>query len=97
MSYVLQDLQCKKCQQVCPFSHSSNVRNSLNQQPLLQIKRENLSQFCSCAGEYQLLQPASKLKDTLTIFERVSSRFRMVILHQMVEQFLGNVQSRHKN
>lgn len=63
---------------------------------LFKIKRENLTQFCTCAGEYQLLQPAGKLKDTLKIFERVSSRFQMVILHQMIEHLLGSLQGLKK-
>ncbi|KAI9558619.1 hypothetical protein GHT06_015407 [Daphnia sinensis] len=75
MSFVLQDLQCKKCKQ---------------------IKRENLSQFCSCAGEFQLLQSSSNLLQTLAIFERVSKKFGLVLLHETVYQLLKMNQKANK-
>merc|ERR1712071_623848 len=67
MSFVLQDVQCKKCQE---------------------IKRENLTKFCSCAGEFQLLQSSANLLQTLNIFHAVGRRFQMTLLTQTVFQLL---------
>lgn len=93
MSFVLQDLQCKKCQEVCllVFGFFSKIWPVLKWRmnvECLQIKRENLSQFCPCAGEYQLLHNSATLIQTLDIFHRVGQRFQLTLLTQTVFQLL---------
>jgi len=55
---------------------------------VLQIKRENLSQFCSCAGEFQLLQTSTHLLQVLNTFQRVGRRFHMPLLTETVRTLI---------
>ncbi|XP_055615917.1 DNA polymerase epsilon catalytic subunit 1 isoform X2 [Toxorhynchites rutilus septentrionalis] len=54
-----------------------------------QIKRENLSQFCPCAGNFKNLIPAAELKRLLATFVSVAQEYKMELLQETVEHMLN--------
>lgn len=50
-----------------------------------QIKRENLTKLCSCAGQFETLISANELKQLLTTFLKISDDHKMDLLKEQVE------------
>nr|CAD7589120.1 unnamed protein product [Timema genevievae] len=51
----------------------------------LQIKLENMSEYCSCAGEFQCLVSRSDLEIHLRTFYKIAQYFKMPLLLEIVE------------
>lgn len=54
-----------------------------------QIKRENLAEFCQCAGNFENLISAGELRRLLTGFQTVAEDCRMPLLKETVEHLLN--------
>lgn len=55
-----------------------------------EIKRENLAELCSCAGPFETLIPAKKLRQLLQTFLEVAETHQMDLLKEEVQLFLAN-------
>lgn len=55
-----------------------------------QIKRENVSALCSCAGTFETLINANELKKLMETFAQVAENHKMDLLKEQVEIFLNN-------
>lgn len=55
-----------------------------------EIKRENLAELCSCAGSFDTLIPAKKLRQLLETFSEVARARQMHLLKEEVQLFLAN-------
>ncbi|XP_012159069.1 DNA polymerase epsilon catalytic subunit A [Ceratitis capitata] len=53
-----------------------------------EIKRENLAQFCPCAGEYVPLISGREINSLLHTFKRVGEYHKMLLLQETVEQVI---------
>lgn len=54
-----------------------------------QIKRENLAEFCACAGSFENLISAGELRRLLGSFLTVAEDCKMALLKETVEQLLN--------
>lgn len=54
-----------------------------------QIKRENLAEFCSCAGEFVPLISGREVNGLLRTFQRVAEYHKMELLQETVEQVIA--------
>lgn len=54
----------------------------------LQIKMENLSEYCTCAGQFQTLLSRENLKTYLKTFYDIAKHFQMPALTQTIEWIL---------
>ncbi|XP_046479124.1 DNA polymerase epsilon catalytic subunit 1 isoform X1 [Neodiprion pinetum] len=64
MGYILQDLQCVKCNQ---------------------IKRENMNEYCTCAGQYRTLISKRELVRFAKTAKSIAIKFGMPILAETVQ------------
>ncbi|KAH9641118.1 hypothetical protein HF086_000766 [Spodoptera exigua] len=64
MSYILQDLICKRCHQV---------------------KRENMTIVCECAGEFALMVPTKEVNSQLHTFKTIAEYYKMPLLSELIE------------
>lgn len=55
-----------------------------------QIKQENMAELCSCAGSFETLIPAKKLRQLLQTFLEVADTHQMDLLKEEVQVFLTN-------
>lgn len=55
-----------------------------------EIKRENMAELCSCAGSFDTLIPARKLRQLLDTFSEVAEAHQMHLLKEEVQIFLTN-------
>lgn len=55
-----------------------------------EIKRENVSALCSCAGTFETLISARELRQLLNTFATVAEQHRMHLLKEEVDVFLTN-------
>lgn len=55
-----------------------------------EIKRENLAELCSCAGSFETLIPAHKLRQLLQTFLEVAEAHQMHLLKEEVKIFLAH-------
>ncbi|XP_063895802.1 DNA polymerase epsilon catalytic subunit 1 [Helicoverpa armigera] len=69
MSYILQDLICKRCHQV---------------------KRENMTMVCECAGEFTLMVPTKEVLSQLNTFKTIADYYKMPLLSELIEYHLSN-------
>ncbi|PZC77848.1 hypothetical protein B5X24_HaOG202959 [Helicoverpa armigera] len=69
MSYILQDLICKRCHQV---------------------KRENMTMVCECAGEFTLMVPTKEVLSQLNTFKTIANYYKMPLLSELIEYHLSN-------
>lgn len=103
MAYTLQDLQCKKCLQVGGYKYIQ-FSFSLHYWPFklylhgfyfcFQIKLDNMSEYCSCAGEYRTLVSKTDLTMHLRMFRSIADHFKMPLLLDIVDWNLkmnGNI------
>lgn len=51
-----------------------------------EIKRENLSEFCTCAGDFEPLISGKEIESLLKTFKKVSEYHKMHLLRETVEQ-----------
>ncbi|BFF93033.1 DNA polymerase epsilon catalytic subunit A [Drosophila madeirensis] len=51
-----------------------------------QIKRENLAEFCSCAGHFVPLISGTEIQTLLTTFSKVAGNHKMQLLQETVQQ-----------
>lgn len=58
-----------------------------------EIKRENISPLCSCAGSFDTLINANDLQKLLHTFLDVAETHQMDLLKEQVETFLTNSRS----
>lgn len=69
MSYMLQDLICKRCHQV---------------------KRENMTMVCECAGEFALMVPTKEVLAQINTFKTIAEYYKMPLLSELIEYHLSN-------
>ncbi|CAH0594349.1 unnamed protein product [Chrysodeixis includens] len=69
MSYVLQDLICKRCHQV---------------------KRDNMTMVCECAGDFALMLPNKEVLAQLNTFKTIAEYYKMPLLLELIEFHLSN-------
>lgn len=55
-----------------------------------EIKRENVAELCSCAGSFDTLISAKKLRQLLQTFSDVADAHQMYLLKEEVQVFLTN-------
>lgn len=55
-----------------------------------QIKRENLIELCSCAGEFETLISGKELKNLLETFLKVAESHKMELLTEHTSWLLNN-------
>lgn len=55
-----------------------------------EIKRDNMAALCSCAGSFDTLIPAKKLRQLLDTFMEVADTHQMPLLKEEVQVFLTN-------
>lgn len=55
-----------------------------------EIKRENMAELCSCAGSFDTLITAKKLRQLLQTFLEVADTHQMHLLKEEVQVFLAN-------
>lgn len=53
-----------------------------------EIKRENLAQFCTCAGDFVPLISGNEIDHLLRTFRKVAEYHKMNLLHETVEQIV---------
>lgn len=68
MSYILQDLICKRCHQV---------------------KRENMTTVCECAGEFALMVPTKEVQSQIHTFKTIAEYYKMPLLQELIEYHLS--------
>ncbi|XP_045485974.1 DNA polymerase epsilon catalytic subunit 1 [Pieris rapae] len=56
-----------------------------------QVKRENLSVVCDCAGEFTLMIPASEIRSQLVTFETIAQYYQMPLLLEIIQFNLSNM------
>lgn len=56
-----------------------------------EIKRENISEFCQCAGNFKTLISSNEIRKLLNTFLRVSDNCKMYLLKENVSWILKNV------
>ncbi|XP_050664128.1 DNA polymerase epsilon catalytic subunit 1 isoform X2 [Leptidea sinapis] len=56
-----------------------------------QVKRENLSIVCDCAGEFKLMLPIKEIKSQLATFKTIAEYYRMPLLSENIEFNLSNM------
>lgn len=54
-----------------------------------EIKRENLAEFCTCAGNFLPLIGGNEIEKLLKTFSNVASYHKMQLLQQTVQQALN--------
>lgn len=50
-----------------------------------QIKRENMTPFCSCAGDFENLIPKPHIKNLLGTFREVAEKHEMILLNELIQ------------
>jgi len=53
-----------------------------------EIKRENLSEYCECAGDFVPLISAKEIKSLMHIFSKVADYHKLTLLQETVQQVL---------
>ncbi|KAJ0173535.1 hypothetical protein K1T71_010684 [Dendrolimus kikuchii] len=56
-----------------------------------QVKRENLSIVCDCAGEFSLMVSVKEIKSQLTTFKTIAQYYKMPLLMEQIEFNLSNM------
>lgn len=56
-----------------------------------QIKRENMAEFCACAGSFATLLSNDDIRKLLNTFRTVSENYNMILLQENVDWILKNV------
>lgn len=56
--------------------------------PFLQVKQDNLSEICSCGGEYKTLIDAKQNTVKLKTYLAIAEHFRMPLLHHNIKWVL---------
>ncbi|CAK1550449.1 unnamed protein product [Leptosia nina] len=56
-----------------------------------QVKRENLSVVCDCAGEFTLMVPVKEIKEQLATFKTIADYYQMPLLSEIVHFNLNNI------
>lgn len=54
-----------------------------------EIKRENLAQFCTCAGDFVPLISGKEIDHLLRTFQNVADYHKMELLHETVQQIIA--------
>lgn len=57
----------------------------------LQVKRENLSSVCDCAGEFALMVPVKEIHTQLATFKTIAEYYKMPLLMELIEFNLNNM------
>lgn len=55
----------------------------------LQVKRENLTNVCNCAGDFKLMVSKKDMVSTLRTFRTISEYFKMPLLYETVSHNLN--------
>lgn len=55
-----------------------------------EIKQNNMSELCSCAGTFETLIPTRQLRELLKTFLEVAEAHQMDLLKEEVQVFLAN-------
>lgn len=89
MGYVLQDLQCEKCQQVfiiidgfCEFYFV------YDEHVFGQVKDDNMKLRCTCAGAYKTIIDTQQTVARMKTFKEIAQHFGMPLLHLNVDWIL---------
>ncbi|XP_048486026.1 DNA polymerase epsilon catalytic subunit 1 [Plutella xylostella] len=56
-----------------------------------QVKRENLSVVCDCAGEFKLMVPVEEIRSQLATYRSVARYYRMPLLLELIEFNYSNM------
>ncbi|XP_072929758.1 DNA polymerase epsilon catalytic subunit 1 isoform X2 [Epargyreus clarus] len=56
-----------------------------------QVKRENLSVVCDCAGDFALMVPAKEIHSQLETFKTIAEYYKMPLLLELIEFNLSNM------
>lgn len=56
-----------------------------------QVKRENLSVVCDCAGDFSLMVPVTEIKDQLMTFKTIAEYYQMPLLLEQIDFNLKNM------
>lgn len=56
-----------------------------------QVKRENLSIVCDCAGDFALMISLKEIKTQLTTFKTIAQYYKMPLLMEQIEFNLSNM------
>lgn len=58
---------------------------------IFQIKRENLSTVCDCAGEFSPLVPVKDVRAQLATFRTIADYYKMPLLMELIQFNLTNM------
>nr|XP_026494308.1 DNA polymerase epsilon catalytic subunit A [Vanessa tameamea] len=56
-----------------------------------QVKRENLSSVCDCAGEFTLMVPVKEIRSQLATYNTIAEYYKMPLLMELIEFNLNNM------
>ncbi|CAH0728541.1 unnamed protein product, partial [Brenthis ino] len=56
-----------------------------------QVKRENLSIVCDCAGEFALMVPVDEIRTQLATFKTIAEYYKMPLLMELIEFNMNNM------
>ncbi|RVE53948.1 hypothetical protein evm_001351 [Chilo suppressalis] len=56
-----------------------------------QVKRENLSTVCDCAGDFSLMVPSKEIHSQLTTFKTIAQYYKMPLLLELIEFHLAKM------
>ncbi|XP_049878007.1 DNA polymerase epsilon catalytic subunit 1 [Pectinophora gossypiella] len=56
-----------------------------------QVKRENLSVVCECAGDFSLMVPATEVRSQLATFKTIAQYYKMPLLLELIEFNISNM------
>lgn len=88
LAFNLQDLQCKKCAQVLNSNRLLTFSSVKKLGSFFQIKLENITRRCQCAGEFQHLISREDTIKLLEVFYKLGDKFHMPSLRETVEGIL---------
>lgn len=57
----------------------------------IQVKRENLSLVCDCAGEFALMVSATDVRAQLDTFKTIAEYYKMPLLLELIDFNLSNM------
>lgn len=53
-----------------------------------QIKRENMSPFCTCAGQFETLIPKNQITNLLFTFKKLAESHDMILLQEIIARVM---------
>lgn len=70
-----------------------DVLSSINISHLIfvQVKRDNLSTVCDCAGDFSLLMPVKEVVSQLETYKSIAEYYKMPLLLEQIDFHLNNM------